>query len=64
MPRDELELIDTLQELHKIYKTPVTYDRIWRLATSGRVPAQRRGRRWYVLREHIPALAEALGITA
>ena len=37
----------------------VSYQRLWRAATEGRIPTTRRGTHWLVDRADLPAVAEA-----
>jgi hypothetical protein len=43
---------------------PPSYRRIYGLVLDGRVPAEQANGRWSVKREHLPMIAEALGMTA
>lgn len=61
---DRISLPDTPLELRRLYGQVVSYGVLWRLVVEGAVPAERVRGRWFVARNDLPLVAEALGIPA
>jgi hypothetical protein len=49
--------------LHRDYTGKITYPRLWSFAISGRFPVSRVGRHYYVAPEHLPVVAEVMGLS-
>jgi|SoiMethySBSTD1v2_1073268.scaffolds.fasta_scaffold321655_3 hypothetical protein len=64
MRENQYDIAETCRRLHKDFDGPApSYAMLWSLIASGRVPAERIGRRWVIRGADLPVIAAHYKLT-